>query len=137
MFTASQESMLTLQLWEIAISPALQTGPPGMEFIMKTPFGPLALSLIITVPTVAFARTSNDSVTRAQVRSELVQLEHAGYRPSKTHYPADIQAAEARAAAQAHVASNASAAYGGTSAGTSQAGHRISKATWDSLYGHH
>lgn len=104
---------------------------------MKTLFGALAPSLIITVPTVAFARTSNDPVTRAQVRSDLVQLEHAGYRPSKTHYPADIQATEARVTAQTPAAGNAAAAYGGATAGTTQAGHRISKATWDSLYGHH
>ena len=104
---------------------------------MKTLYGVLALTLIITVPAVSFAQTSNDPVTRAQVRSELVQLEHAGYKPSKTHYPADIQAAEARVAAQNPAAGNAGAAYGGTTAGTSQVGHRISNARWDSLYGHH
>ncbi|WP_084069571.1 DUF4148 domain-containing protein [Paraburkholderia heleia] len=104
---------------------------------MRTLFAALILSLTITVPTFASARPSNDPVTRAQVRSELVQLQHAGYRPSKTHYPGDIQAAEARVTAQNPAAGNAGTAYGGTSAGTSQAGHRVSKPTWDSLYGHH
>lgn len=104
---------------------------------MRTLLGVVALSLIVAAPTVSFAQTSNDPVTRAQVRSELVQLEHAGYKPSRTKYPADIQAAEARVAAQNPAAGNARTAYGGTTAGTSQAGHRISKATWDSLYSHH
>lgn len=104
---------------------------------MKTLAGVIALSLIIGVPTVGFGRTSNDPVTRAQVRAELVQLEHAGYKPSRTQYPSDIQAAEARVAAQSPATGNAEAAYGGTATGTSQAGHRISNARWDSLYSHH
>ncbi|MGU7768558.1 DUF4148 domain-containing protein [Burkholderia sp. MR1-5-21] len=43
----------------------------------------------------AFAQST---VTRAQVRNELVQLENAGYKPglSSPYYPADIQAAQAR-----------------------------------------
>jgi len=104
---------------------------------MRTLFGALALSLAITVPAVSFAQTSNDPMTRAQVRSELVQLQHAGYKPERTQYPADIQAAEARVAAQNPAAGNNTAAYGGTSAGTSQSGHRTSNAPWVSPYLHH
>ncbi|MCC8400587.1 DUF4148 domain-containing protein [Paraburkholderia sp. MMS20-SJTN17] len=103
---------------------------------MKTLLGALAVSLAVTVPAISVAQTSHDPVTRAQVRAQLVQLEHAGYQSSKTHYPAGIQAAEARVAAQNPAASNATAAYGGTTVGASEAGHRISKGTWDSLYGH-
>jgi hypothetical protein len=104
---------------------------------MRTLLKALALTLTFTVPTISFASTSNAPVTRAEVRAELVQLEHAGYKPSRTQYPADIQAAEARVAAQNHDVANASTAYGGTTSGTSQVGHPISKTTWDSLYGHH
>ena len=45
-------------------------------------------------------------LTRAQVRAELVQLEKAGYDPTsdQTEYPKNIQAAEARVAAQDEVA---------------------------------
>jgi hypothetical protein len=119
---------------------------------MRTLFGALALSLAITVPAVAAAQTSNAPVTRAEVRSELVQLKNAGYKPSRTQYPADIQAAEARIAAQYPTASNNmagnnaasnnttsnnTAAYGGTNAGTSEAGHPVPNATWPSPYLHH
>ncbi|MGS0894673.1 DUF4148 domain-containing protein [Burkholderia stagnalis] len=50
------------------------------------------------------------SPTRAQVREELVRLEAAGYTPAKgddAEYPADIQAAEAKVAAQAGMAISA------------------------------
>lgn len=104
---------------------------------MRTLFGTLALSLAITVPAVAFAQTSNDPVTRTQVRSELVQLQDSGYKQNRTQYPADIQAAEARIAAQNPAAGNNAAAFGGTSAGTSQSGHRTTNAAWASPYLHH
>ena len=41
-------------------------------------------------------------VTRAQVRGQLVQIEKAGYNPAADHtqYPTNLQAAEARLAAQ-------------------------------------
>ncbi|KWA20079.1 DUF4148 domain-containing protein [Burkholderia territorii] len=50
----------------------------------------------------AFAQ-SNEPLTRAQVRDELIRLEAAGYDPSKGddgEYPADIQAAMAKLAEQ-------------------------------------
>lgn len=56
------------------------------------------LAIALATPAMAFAQTTNEPVTRAQVRAELVQLENAGWRPSseETSYPSDIQAAEAR-----------------------------------------
>jgi len=47
-------------------------------------------------------------LTRAQVRAQLVQIEKAGYNPAgdNTEYPQNLQAAEARVAAQDDVASN-------------------------------
>ncbi|VWC42913.1 purine nucleoside phosphorylase [Burkholderia lata] len=46
----------------------------------------------------SFGAFAQSTVTRAQVREELVQLESVGYKPgqSSPHYPADIQAAQAR-----------------------------------------
>jgi hypothetical protein len=43
------------------------------------------------------AQTSQSPVTRAQVKSELAQLEKAGYNPSDwMHYPDNLRAAEAK-----------------------------------------
>ncbi|MEX3956151.1 DUF4148 domain-containing protein [Trinickia sp. EG282A] len=56
----------------------------------------------VAAPTLSFAQ-SNGQVTRAQVRAELIQVEQAGYNPGLAddpNYPADIQAAEAKVAAQ-------------------------------------
>ncbi|KVG72377.1 purine-nucleoside phosphorylase [Burkholderia ubonensis] len=46
----------------------------------------------------SFGAFAQSTVTRAQVRNELVQLERAGYKPSvaSPHYPDDILAAQAR-----------------------------------------
>lgn len=77
----------------------------------------IALAAVLAVPAVSFAQ-SNQPVTRAQVRAELVQLEKSGYSPfdsSDAHYPAAVQKAEARVAAD-------TTGYGPSTAGTSQAG---------------
>ncbi|BCQ27350.1 DUF4148 domain-containing protein (plasmid) [Caballeronia sp. NK8] len=75
----------------------------------------------LAAPALAFAQ-SNGPVTRAQVRADLVAVEKAGYNPaiaSDAYYPADIQAAEAKVAAQ-HA--GAAQAYGGVQTGTSASG---------------
>ncbi|OXH90051.1 purine-nucleoside phosphorylase, partial [Burkholderia multivorans] len=56
-----------------------------------------------TALSASFGAFAQSTVTRAQVRNELVQLEQAGYKPSQAspHYPADILAAQARVNAQA------------------------------------
>jgi hypothetical protein len=79
---------------------------------------------ILAAPAVTFAQDANAPVTRAQVRAELAQLEAAGYRPgvSSPNYPADIQAAQARVAAQ-------QSAYGASTNGSSQSGSRAAVAT--------
>lgn len=97
----------------------------------------LALSLAIATPAISFAQSTNSPVTRSQVERELVQLDRAGYKPSKTHYPEDIQAAEARMALQGAVASNAGTGYGGTAASTSQSSDQVSHRTWNAEYSHH
>ncbi|MBN3725019.1 DUF4148 domain-containing protein [Burkholderia sp. Ac-20379] len=63
----------------------------------------LAIALCaITIPSLSFAQT-HAPLTRAQVVAELTQLEQAGYDPSageNTDYPAKLQAAEAKVAAE-------------------------------------
>lgn len=56
------------------------------------------LALVLAAPAMSFAQTSDQPVTRAQVRADLIQLENAGWRPDsqEAFYPNDIQAAEAR-----------------------------------------
>ena len=59
---------------------------------------------------------SAQGLTRAEVRADLVRVEQAGYNPSIANdatYPADIQAAEAKIAAQDNP-SLANEAMGGT-----------------------
>ena len=91
-----------------------------------------AVATALAAPVGAFAQ-ANQPLTRAQVRAELVQLEKAGYDPARgedPHYPADIQAAEAKVAAQ-----TAATGVGGTVSGSSDAGRpAVSKADWNAMY---
>jgi hypothetical protein len=89
---------------------------------IKSLVSAVALASALAAPAVSFAQ-SNGPVTRAQVRAELVQLEQAGWRPAmgmgnNPDYPAGIQAAEARVAAQNGGASS----YGGVVSGSSASG---------------
>ncbi|MGA7812226.1 DUF4148 domain-containing protein, partial [Caballeronia sp.] len=77
----------------------------------------IIVSAVFAVP-VASSAQSNQPVTRAQVRAELIQLIKAGYNPAtanKYDYPAEIQAAEARVAAQ-----NGATRHGPAVSGSSQ-----------------
>ena len=69
---------------------------------MKNLIQAVVVAAALAAPVAVFAQ--NDApLTRAQVRAELVELENAGYHPAvgqDPHYPADIQAAEARVAQQ-------------------------------------
>jgi hypothetical protein len=92
---------------------------------MKTLVSTLIIFTALTSPLVCFAQ-SNAPVTRAEVRADLVKVEKAGYDPSVAndiHYPEDIEAAEAKIAAQDN-RKMASDAVGGTTTGTSAAGAR-------------
>jgi hypothetical protein len=79
----------------------------------------LIVAAVVAVPVVSFAQ-SNEPLTRAQVRAELVQLEKVGYNPSAdyTNYPQNLQAAEARVSALNGMAASA---YGGSANGSSSA----------------
>ncbi|MFT4438766.1 DUF4148 domain-containing protein [Caballeronia sp. 15715] len=78
----------------------------------------------LSAPVLSFAQ-SNAPVTRAEVRADLVRVEQAGYNPSRggdVDYPADIQAAEAKVAAQTGQ-QQATQSYGGVAEnGTSSSG---------------
>ncbi|WP_343672052.1 DUF4148 domain-containing protein [Paraburkholderia heleia] len=81
------------------------------------------LRVAISLPVLALTfggfacAASAQGLTRAEVRADLIRVEQAGYNPSignDATYPADIQAAEAKIAAQDHQ-SLANDAMGGTS----------------------
>jgi hypothetical protein len=80
----------------------------------------VALAVVLSAPVVSFAQ-SNQPLTRAEVRNQLVQLEKAGYNPAEADnatYPADIQAAEARVDA----ANGSTSGVGGVASGSSESG---------------
>ncbi|MCP3706384.1 DUF4148 domain-containing protein [Paraburkholderia sp. CNPSo 3274] len=84
---------------------------------MKSLVQAVVIAAALAAPVAAFAQ-SNQPVTRAQVRADMVQVEKAGFNPARSNpneYPANIQAAEARVAAQ-------NSAVGGVNNGSSQAG---------------
>jgi opacity protein-like surface antigen len=86
---------------------------------MKSLIKAVAVAAVLAVPALSFAQ-SNQPVTRAQVRAELVQLEKTGYSPfdsSDAHYPAAVQRAEARVTTD-------TTGYGPATAGTAQSGAR-------------
>jgi Domain of unknown function (DUF4148) len=85
----------------------------------------IAIAAVLAAPGFAQAR-EDGPVTRAQVRAELVQLERAGYNPAadQTTYPVQIQAAEARVAAQRDASQSSQSSFGGVSDGASASGHK-------------
>ncbi|RFU45676.1 DUF4148 domain-containing protein [Paraburkholderia sp. DHOC27] len=93
---------------------------------MKSLIQAVAIAALFAAPVASFAQ-SNQPLTRAEVRAQLVQLEQAGYSPSHgrdPYYPADIQAAEARVSAQNATAQADNTGYGSVSNGSTQAGQR-------------
>jgi hypothetical protein len=86
---------------------------------LKSVIQAVVVAAVLAAPVVSFAQQSNEPVTRAQVRAELVQLEKAGWHPSlgsDPHYPDDIMAAEARVTAQNGTTNDVGGAEGGSSA---------------------
>lgn len=78
----------------------------------------VVVAAILAAPVISFAQSSEQSLTRAQVRAELIELEHAGYKPQN---PGEFQAAEGRVNAERRVGSDTSG-YGAPVAGTSESG---------------
>ena len=99
---------------------------------MKSLIKAVAIAAILAAPVVSFAQSSQQPVTRAEVRNELIQLEHAGYNPSisdDSKYPADVQAAEQRVQAQNPALAQTqtqptadTSGYGAPMSGSTQAG---------------
>lgn len=92
---------------------------------MKSLIKAVALAVVFAAPVTSFAQ-SEQPLTRAEVKAQLRQLEQAGYNPAASTdatYPADIQAAEARVAAQNATAQADTTGYGPSGSGASQAGH--------------
>ncbi len=77
---------------------------------------------VLAAPIASFAQSTQQPLTRAEVRADLVKVEQAGYNPSRHSltYPADIQAVEARLAAQGSSADTSG--FGGNSGGVTQSG---------------
>ncbi|MBP0592577.1 DUF4148 domain-containing protein [Paraburkholderia sp. LEh10] len=84
---------------------------------MKSLIQTAAVAMLVALPIAAFAQT-NAPVTRAEVQAELAQLERAGYNPAadNAHYPASLEAAQARIDAQG------AGGYGGVADSASQGG---------------
>ena len=97
------------------------------ECAMKTLIYAVVTASMFALPMAAIAQSSNEPLTRAQVKAQLEQLEKAGYNPSSQDdatYPAEIQAAEARVAAQ----QQATQGYGSGMNGSAQSGQQAAPA---------
>ena len=112
---------------------------------MKSLIKAVALVIAIAAPVASFAQ-SEQPLTRAEVRAQLIQIEQAGYNPAvatDSTYPADIQAAEAAVASQKDTGSNVDSSVGGTPIGSSASGIRVAaeatpaNAPFGALYEHH
>jgi hypothetical protein len=95
---------------------------------MKT-LATLAVAVgVLTAPALGVAQTSDHAVTHAGLVAELARLEQAGYNPhlgNDPHYPDDLQAAEAKIAAQDNM-QQASNDTGGMPSVSSEAGSHTS-----------
>lgn len=104
---------------------------------MKSMIHAAIAASLLAIPAMAFAQQSNGPVTRAQARAELIQLEQAGYQPGRAnnpHYPADIQAAEARLHAQNGTAQAPNTGYGPSLGGRSESGSPTGGSDTRSIY---
>ncbi|OXI25513.1 DUF4148 domain-containing protein [Burkholderia sp. AU15512] len=101
-----------------------------------------ALLVAVSATVAAPAFSSESTVTRAQVRAELAQLQQAGYplnRATDATYPNDLQAALTQIHAADAVASNEQASgYGSNGEAVTQSGrrHAVSVADRSVYFGH-
>lgn len=107
----------------------------------------VAIAAVLAAPVASFAQSSQQPVTRAEVKNQLIQVEQAGYNPAMSNdpdYPSDIQAAERRVqaqdpttAAQTQEPVADTSGYGGAVNGSSQSGYAVrpaSQAPQQSVY---
>lgn len=100
----------------------------------------VSVAAAVSLPVAARAQTDGASVTRGQVRKELVQLERAGYQPGRNnpHYPDDLLAAQARIRAAVGTNPYAVNAVGGATDGLSASGSRVgANVSQNALFAHH
>ncbi|HEV7819807.1 MAG TPA: DUF4148 domain-containing protein [Burkholderiales bacterium] len=74
---------------------------------MKPLIRAVVVAAVLAPPAISFAQQSDAPITRAQVYDQLVQIEQAGFDPrggEYVYYPADVEAALARLAAQSAAA---------------------------------
>jgi hypothetical protein len=109
---------------------------------MKATIKAVLIACALSAPAFAFAQAADTPVTRAEVKADLVRVEQAGYSPAAkdTYYPADIQAAEAKIAAQQQAPEAAS--VGGVMTGASQAGgtlalSSLAPSNTQAIFSHH
>lgn len=111
--------------------------PNSLEITaMKLAIRTVMLALAV-VPALAFA---GQGLTRAEVRAQLVQIEHAGYNPARKdiHYPLSIQQAEARLNSSQSTAQADTTGYGSAQSAGSNSGHALrTHAASRSIYLHH
>jgi Domain of unknown function (DUF4148) len=99
---------------------------------MKSLIQAVVVAAALAIPAVSFAQSSQQPLTRAEVKAQLIQIEKAGYNPGTANdydYPANIQAAEARVAAQNGGASS----YGGVANGLSDSGTPVQSSFGDNV----
>jgi hypothetical protein len=91
---------------------------------MKKLIPAVVVAAALAIPAISFAQSSQQGLTRAQVRAELVELQQAGYNPAiadNADYPHNLQAAQARVTEE-RLANAGTSGYGAPAAGTTQAG---------------
>jgi len=96
---------------------------------MSTLLRAFAVAAMLSVPAISFAQ-SNTTVTRSQVKAELVQWEAAGYNPGRVdnaNYPADVQAAESKLAMKTAQAGTPGSVGGVPTDGSFAAGAAVHK----------
>lgn len=105
---------------------------------MKSLIKAIAIAAVLAAPVASFAQSSQQPVTRAEVRNQLIQLEQAGYNPAISNdpnYPSDVQAAERRVEAQNPPVAQTqepvadTSGYGAPMSGSSQSGGVVQPAS--------
>ncbi|MFP3243416.1 MAG: DUF4148 domain-containing protein [Paraburkholderia sp.] len=102
-----------------------------MKLLLKI----LSVVITLTITAVSFSQTA-EPLTREEVRAQLVELENAWYHPNRRdpHYPADIQAAEARVVQSESTAQPSTTGVGGANDVASESGRGPSSVGTRSIY---
>ncbi|OTP73078.1 DUF4148 domain-containing protein [Caballeronia sordidicola] len=102
--------------------------------MIKSLIPAVVIASALAAPALAFAQ-DNTQVTRSAVKSDLQQMEQAGYTPAedRTTYPAKTQAAEQRVEQRVQDERGVAAtSYGPSMSGTSASGIRAQTGPSDS-----